>query len=87
MSIKTTQDISREDAIGRITKLVHLVGVRNYRGVSETSFEPDEDVRLFVDNLDLRCFISLEGWADTMLEETMDKPFFRYSMFDNYLVE
>jgi len=29
---------------------------------------------------------NIEKWTDTMLGDKLDEPFFRFSMFENYLV-
>jgi hypothetical protein len=29
----------------------------------------------------------LSKWTDKMLEDKMDEPFYRFSMFDNYLIK
>lgn len=30
---------------------------------------------------------ALVNWADVMITEMLDKLFYRYSMFDNYLID
>lgn len=83
MGIQSTQEISRSDAIQRITEIQRMVAARNYQGIVEASFEPDGDVVEFAKSAVIQ---NTERWSDTMLEDLLDKPFFRKSMFDNYRV-
>ena len=87
MSIKSTQNITRAEAINRIRQIVILVYECNYKAIADVSYEPDHNVWNFVNNFTHRDYASLDKWSDRMLEEVMDEPFFRYSMFDNYLIK
>lgn len=86
MSIKTTLDIKREDAIERINKITALILCKNYREIEELSYEPYYHVQHFVDSGVTYDISNIEKWTNRMLEDVMDRPFYRYSMFDNYYV-
>lgn len=88
MGIQSTNWIPREEMINRILKIDRLLQDKDYRGIEEASYEHDYSVQEFVDNHKPQCFNKeqLGRFTDSMLEEIIDKPFFRYSMFENYLV-
>lgn len=86
MSIQSTVDITREAAIYRITKIAELIKDRNFLEIEQNSLEHDCDIREFVNKYQNEDFSNLEKWTDRMLEDIMDKPYFRHSIFDNYLV-
>lgn len=85
MSVQTTTHIQREYAIARIRSVCGLVYRHNYEALEKFTFE-DEDLAEFVDNgIDFkREFIGV--WTNQMLEDVLNKPFFRRSMFENYTV-
>lgn len=86
MGIQSTQYISRRNAIERIKTVARLILDRDYVAVEVISFDPNVDIRSVVDdgiNFDLD---NIEKWTDTMLGDKLDEPFFRFSMFENYLV-
>jgi hypothetical protein len=59
---------------------------KDYAALEQITFEPDCDLQSFVDagiNLNLS---SVERWTNTMIEDLLDRPFFRWSMFNNYLI-
>ena len=84
MGIKSTMDITRENAITRINKINEIVADKDYRRLEGTTSEHDHDLRDFVDNGTHPTDIS--KWTNSMLEDLMDEPFYRYSMFDNYSI-
>ena len=86
MSIQSTVYITREHAIDRITDMARLFISKDYRQIQAKSFDPDFDIKEFVYCWDLRDVDSLKNWTDEMLGDYMDLPFFRHSMFDNYLI-
>jgi hypothetical protein len=88
MSIKSTREISKDMAISRILKIDTLIIENNYREIESATFE-DSEISFLVDkteplNVDEK---TLNMWTDTMLGDRMDYPLYRFSMFDNYLVE
>jgi len=87
MSIQSTLTIDREDAIRRIQKITICVINKDYRILDEVSFEPDYDPKTFINEASDIDVKALSKWTCTMLEDQMDEPFYRYSMFDNYRVE
>ena len=87
MSIKSTQEISREEAIIRIQIIVELALKRDYKELESKSFERDHSIEKFVQYF--RAPIDMpyiDKWTNRMLENVVDKPFYRKSMFDNYLI-
>lgn len=85
MSVQSTVDISREDAIDRIKKIHFLASEKDYVGIARLSYEPDADIQSFVN--DLKNIDDIEKWTDRMIEDVIDLPFYRKSMFDNYSVK
>ncbi len=84
MGVQSTRYITREAAITRINKVSFLVALRDYEALENTTSEPD----LFVEDF-INTPIETQGynkWTNTMLADKMDEPFYRYSMFDNYLI-
>lgn len=86
MGIQSTQDITRDQAIYRIVQVSNLIKTKNYIELEQTSFEPDINLQEFVDNWDGKDTTYINNWTDKMIEDIMDEPFFRYSMFENYLI-
>ena len=90
MGIESTRYITREDAIDRIKGIAKLLIERDYREIETQSFERGTDVwslREFADNWNPGEVSGVENWTDEMLGNYMDNSFFRYSMFENYLVK
>lgn len=86
MGIQSTQNISRHKAIARIIRIYMAIESKDYRELEVMSFEPDYDIQEFVDGGIKIDISNIEKWTDTMIADKMDEPFFRYSMFDNYLI-
>jgi len=86
MSIQSTQHITRETAIGRIQEITKLIEKNRYRDIEEKSFESEYDLQQFVIDFVPTQLDNIDIWTDTMLENLMDSPFFRFSMFDNYSI-
>lgn len=87
MSIKSTAWITREQAIDRIREVAELFIAKNYREIEARSYDPDVDLLEFAGRWQPIDVSALENWTDKMLEDYMDNPFFRDSMFDNYLIK
>ena len=86
MSIKSTMTIPYQEAVDRIKLVASLIKEENYREIEKISFDPDLDVQQFVrDNLPIDVS-NIENWTYEMIEDVLDEPFFRKSMFDNYLI-
>lgn len=85
MSIQSTQYITREQAIDRIKKIQGFKDAWNFRAIERVTFEPELDV---IDFISEKCLYlaHIENWTDGMLGDQMDCPFYRRSMFDNYLI-
>lgn len=86
MGIQSTQNIVRSQAKYRILQVINLIKTKNYKELEHISFEPDVNLQEFVDSWDGKDITHIDTWTDKMLEEMMDEPFFRYSMFENYLI-
>lgn len=83
MGIQSTQEITRERAINRIMDVTLMVIAKDYRGLEATTTETDHSLSVFIDEENVLRG-SLTNWTDKMLEDQLDKPFYRFSMFDNY---
>ena len=90
MGIQSTQDITRDEAIDRIETVCGLILEQNYLGLENCSFEPDYDIQKFIDNWQIMNIpiniTNIANWTNKMLEDVLDQPYFRKSMFDNYFV-
>ncbi len=86
MGIQSTRDISRDDAIDRIKNVCNLITEKNYLDLKNCSFEPDYNVQKFIDSFILIEITNIGQWTNEMLEDFLDRPYFRFSMFDNYFV-
>jgi len=81
--------VSRGQAIDRILKIDRLLADKEYQKIEDAGFEHDCSISDFVnDNEALNVSKDdLDKWTNTMLTDKMDDAFYRYSMFDNYLIE
>ncbi len=86
MSIQSTLGITRQAAIARIKAIYGNILARNYRELESISFEPNADIQVFIDNSSDCDISNIEQWTDKMLKDKIDEPFFRQSIFDNYLI-
>jgi len=86
MSIKSTSYIKRDDAISRIQKIYNIIEEKKYKDLESITFEEDYNLANFVDNFSLFNISNIDKWTNKMLSDKIDDPFFRYSMFDNYIV-
>lgn len=88
MGIQSTQYVSRETAISRIVDIDYLILKKRYRSLEDCTSESDYNIQEYVDNYTINnTEVDLLEWTDTMLEDKMDEPYYRFSMFDNYCVE
>ena len=89
MSIQTTYTVCRKTAIERIKKIDGLMRSRNHGGLESITFEPDYDLANYVNhyNKNERRVDNVNFWTNEMIENKMDEPFMRFSMFENYTVE
>jgi len=89
MSIQSTRDITRESAISRIKEITLLLNNKDYLAISECSLEPyNIDLQKYVDAWEETMpLANINKWTNEMLGDYMDNPFFRYSMFENYLIK
>lgn len=88
MSIKTTRNIGRDEAIRRILRIDALIRDKDYRELETETLEPNDDLAMLVINATPlnTSEQELSKWTDTMLGDFMDRPLYRHSIFDNYLV-
>ena len=86
MGIKSTQYITRQEAIDRITVVNLWASRKNYREIEQMCFEMECNLQEFVDEYIPVDTTNLEVWTDDMLADKMGEPFIRRSMFDNYLI-
>lgn len=85
VGIKSTVHIIYNDAIARIKEVEELALTKNYRAIERITSESEEDLQLFIDSY--RPVLILNYWTNKMLGDYMDRPFVRFSMFENYIVE
>jgi len=88
MGIRSTRSISRDTAIRRILQMDALITDKNYCEIESEAFEGNSDLATLVNNAEPLNVdeATLDKWTDTMLGNQMDYPLYRFSMFDNYLV-
>lgn len=87
MGIQTTVEITRSEAIARIQQVEYLYKQKNFRRLEGISQEVEYNLLKFVeDSLPYSLKYDLVNFTNTMLEEVMDLPFFRYSLYENYEV-
>jgi len=85
MGVQSTRYIKRSEAIERILEIQDLVREIDYKGIEDASFEPNCDLASFVEaELSKNHFIKK---TNGMLGDLMYRPFYRYSMFENYIVQ
>ena len=84
MSIQTTRWITRENAMNRISFIYKLVQDENYGALVDSSHE--DGIDFFSHKFEELDISNMERWPDSMLEDVMDKMFYRYSLFDNYFI-
>ena len=85
MGIQSTMDITRAQALERIEQKDRLALMAEFMEIEGTTNET-HGLQDFVYNY-RQDHINLHKYTDTMLEDIMDLPFYRYSMFDNYKIE
>lgn len=95
MSIKSTQDITRQKAINRIIEISSLAKDRNFYKLEKITNESGGDTSFsnfireynwynsFYDYSDMD---TLNKFTNATLEDIMDSPFYRFSMFENYII-
>lgn len=86
MSIQTTKTITRANAILRISKIASLIKQKDFYAIDTHCSESDYSTIDLVGRGVGFKFKQLEKWTNKMLEDKMDEPFFRVSLFDNYIV-
>lgn len=87
MGIQSTTRISREIAIDRIKEIDKHARENDYRIIEQMTTEDDYDVASFVNNYSNPNLDNIEKWTSKMIEDLLESAFFRWSMFDNYIVE
>lgn len=88
MSIQSTREISRETAIVRIRTVYGFIHNCYYYDLVSESSEYDYDIDTYdfteIKELDVN---NIHNWTDKQLETQMDKPFLRFSIFENYQIQ
>lgn len=85
MSAQSTVVITRSEAIDRILMVHALATEYEYRELEKITYETDADICDFIDNYSVNIE-HLSKWTNKMLIICMDKPFFRKSKLENYIV-
>lgn len=84
MGIRATRDVTRAEVLERIKYIDSLAINSEFRLVEATTHE-DGGLEHFVSNFQAN-HVNIDKYTNTMLEAIMDLPFYRYSMFDNYII-
>lgn len=84
MGIKSTRTISRESAISRIIYINGLMSAKLYKQLEESTSEDDYTITPSLVDGRVMNLCNIDDWTDQMVEDKIDEPFFRFSMFDNY---
>jgi hypothetical protein len=96
MGIQSTRYITREAAIERIFVILLMATNNKFREIESVTNENDNqdgwcwpiweiEEKLWSVYPHLKD-VPLEDWLDTMLSDVMDKPYFRHSIFENYII-
>jgi len=94
MSIKSTQDITRQNAINRIIEISLLLKDRNFYELEKITNESgDTSFSNFIQEhnwynsfYDYSDMNTLNKFTNATLEDIMDSPFYRFSIFENYII-
>lgn len=89
MGIISTQYITREEAIDRLHTVDRLRENENYQTLAGSTNESSYSLRSFVLSWQaskMLTYDKLNKWTNDMLEDKMDEPFYRQSMFENYVI-
>lgn len=88
MGIQSTEYVTRQAAITRVLEIDALLMQKRYRDIEEATSEHDYSVENFVNETKPLCITldEIEQWTDSMIEDKLDEPFYRWSMFDNYYI-
>lgn len=87
MSIKSTQHVTRAWAIARVKRINDLACNSEYEQLDDEYYDSDCDSRRLESFV--RNYVPLadvEKWTNEMLANKLDEPFFRESIFHNYIV-
>lgn len=84
MGIQSTIDMTRDSAISRIKMIHYFIRTKNYRELEDRCYEPGNNIKDFINSHEDFDIENLENYTNGMLEEIMDRPLYRGSMFDNY---
>ena len=85
MGIKNTKKVSRFWAIKRITTQYCFIKDKRYKDFEKYTCE-ESSAQMIINSAGLIDIDNLDNWTNSMLGELLDKPGYRESMFDNYLV-
>ena len=88
--IKEISELFIAAKLGYRVMRVDAIREEIYREIEEKGFEQGTDVwsvEEFADRWTPDEVSGVEDWTDEILGDYMDNSFFRYSMFENYLVE
>jgi hypothetical protein len=94
MSIKSTQDITRQNAINRIIEISSLAKDRNFYKLEKITNESGghgfsnfiHEHNWYNSFYDYSDMDTLNKFTNATLEDIMDSPFYRFSMFENYII-
>jgi len=79
MSIQSTIEITRKEAIERINLISKLANEEKFLDIDRITLED-------IPPINIRTYIKIESYTNKMLEDIMDSPFYRRKKFDNYSI-
>lgn len=88
MGIKSTKYVTVAWAVDRIKTIDNLATNKRYRTIEQlTSEHCDDSLYDFVESYEpIYERSNIDQWTNEMLGAKLDQPFFRESIFDNYIV-
>jgi len=87
MSLYSTHTVTRKHAINRIKSIQHAVLNRDHQNLDKSCFEADYTVYSFVNEHILPDISDIDTWTNDTIQELLNQPFYRETMFDNYIIE
>lgn len=87
MGIQSTMTVKRDIAIDRIKHIYAMAERNDYDAISKSSSEnSDSGIEEFVRNEQCKDITHIDKWTNKMLEDFIDRRFYRWSMFEDYNV-
>lgn len=91
MSIQSTINITRETALDRIELIISLMNPIDYQAIDNITQEDSSIINInaiiyeYVDSMNMTQWkTEYKRYTNEMLEDLMDVPYLRFTLFDNY---